>query len=414
MVLAKVKKRFSSQFIRNMGWLGIAQIFVRISRLATTIFLARLFTSYDYGLVAIIYTVNAFAQVFTESTGISASIVTAKDRDLEQITRTTYWVSWMVCLSTSIIQCALAFPIASFYNDSGVVLPICALSLVYLTFPLYKTHSGLLQREHRLKVIAIGRAIQALVLNFFTVLFALLGLGVWAVVLAMLIATPVWIVITYRSHSWRPPKKFSIEKWKQVLSLGGNVLGVSLMEQIRSQIDYLLIGRFFGVQILGMYFFAFSAALGISSQLINSMSMSLLPYLSDANFKTIKTRFFDSLKSMMPIITLFVFLQASLAKFYVPVVYGEQWISAIPLLVILCFSAVPLMICKACYQLLISVHKSTLALNWNLVFTLLFALIILAVVKFGIIWVAVTVLVCNILNSLFGFWFSKKILEEIS
>ena len=409
MLVNWVKKKFSSQFLRGMGWLGIAQLFIRIFRLGTTVVLARVFTPYDYGLVAIIYTIYGFAQVFTDSNGISANIITTNEENLEQISNTTYWVSWIICISIAILQCALAYPIALFYDDLKLVFPICALGLMYLTFPFYKITTALIQRENRLKIIALGRAIQAFMVNLMTVCFALLGLGVWSVVLAMILSTPALIIVYFKNHSWRPPKKFTLDRWKEVTSLGGNILAISFMDKIRLNFDYLIVGRFLGVDALGLYFFAFNAGLGISKQIINAMTTALLPYLSSGStdFHQIKSKFYSSLKSMTLIFVPLVLLQSSLAPFYVPIIFGTKWTSAIPILIIICLSAIPLMIYTACYQLLIAERKMRAALVWNLIFTLIFSISILSVVNFGIFWVAVTVLSCHVFNVLIGCYVLK-------
>jgi PST family polysaccharide transporter len=52
MLINKLKQQLSGQFIRNVGWLGGAELANRIFRLGTTITLARLLNPYDYGLVS--------------------------------------------------------------------------------------------------------------------------------------------------------------------------------------------------------------------------------------------------------------------------------------------------------------------------------------------------------------------------
>lgn len=410
MLLSNIKNKLSGRFVSNMGWLGSAQVFVRIFRLGTTVVLARTFTPYDYGLVAIIYTVYGFVQVFTEDGGITTNIVVAKDKDLEEIVDTTYWIAWIICILVSLFQCLLAFPIAIFYDDRSIVLPICILSIVNLFIPFYKIHFGLIQRENRLKVIALGRTLQAVVLNSITICLALLGLGVWSVVLAMVFSAPVWIFVNRRGCAWRPPKRFTLKRWREVTSLGCNTLGVSFMDQIRLRLDYLLVGRFLGVDILGLYFFAFSAGLGISKQVIHAMSMALLPHLSasDSGIKQTESVFLDSLKSMAMILVPLVFLQSSLAPIYVPIVFGEQWASAVPILVIICISAIPQMFYTACYQFLLVLSESRLALMWNIVFTIVFAASLILIVKLGIFAVAITVAACHAVNAVVGFWLCRR------
>lgn len=63
--ISKLKAKLSSQFIRNLGWLGMAEVIPRIFRLSVTVILARFLTPYDYGLSAILAIVGEFARVFS-------------------------------------------------------------------------------------------------------------------------------------------------------------------------------------------------------------------------------------------------------------------------------------------------------------------------------------------------------------
>ena len=44
MLINKLQKKFSSQFLRNAGWLGLGELANRIFRLGTTVTLARMFS----------------------------------------------------------------------------------------------------------------------------------------------------------------------------------------------------------------------------------------------------------------------------------------------------------------------------------------------------------------------------------
>lgn len=128
----KLKHLFSDQFIRNISWLGGAELLTRISRLGTTVILARLLSPYDYGLVAIVFTTYEFMGIFTLKYGIGAKIIQAKEQDIKIICDTSYWLNWILCGVLFIVQCIAAFPIAQFYGDNQLILPICAMALIYL------------------------------------------------------------------------------------------------------------------------------------------------------------------------------------------------------------------------------------------------------------------------------------------
>lgn len=416
MPINKLKLLLSDRFIRNMSWLGVAELVNRIFRLATTVTLARTFSPYDYGMVSVIYTIFEFAGVFSLRAGIGAKIIQAKEEELKIVCNTAYWLNWILFISIFIIQCVAAYPIAQFYGNNQLIWPICALALIYLMFPIFLIQATLIERENRLKITALCNATQAILSNIIIVVLALLGWGVWAVVLSMVITYPVWIVISYINHSWRPPKFFTLERWQEITSFGSKLLGVDLLAKLRMNLDYLLIGRFIGIEALGVYFFAFNAGLGISQSVVYSITLALYPHLCAArgDDKQLKKQFFSSLKTISLIIVPLVILQSSLAPFYVPIIFGQKWVPAIPILIIICLSALPLTLSRATTQLLQAVDKSHIDLYWNVIFTFIFAISLLLAVQRGILEVAVAVLITQVVTiPIFAIWviryvFAKK------
>ncbi|BDA74282.1 hypothetical protein CAL7716_084480 [Calothrix sp. PCC 7716] len=55
-IFNKISYQLSNQFIRNIGWLGGAELVNRVFRLGTTVVLARTLSPQDYGLAAIVLT----------------------------------------------------------------------------------------------------------------------------------------------------------------------------------------------------------------------------------------------------------------------------------------------------------------------------------------------------------------------
>jgi O-antigen/teichoic acid export membrane protein len=131
MLINQLKQKLSSQFIRNFSSLGGAELANRIFRLATTVTLARLLSPYDYGLAAVVLTTKDFADVFSLKAGIGAKIIQADERDVEVLSNTAYWLNWILCAALFIIQCIAAFPIAWFYGNTQVILPICIVARLY-------------------------------------------------------------------------------------------------------------------------------------------------------------------------------------------------------------------------------------------------------------------------------------------
>jgi teichuronic acid exporter len=417
-MLAQLKARFekfNNPFVQNIGWMGASGAIIRVFRLITTIGLARFLSPYDFGLAAIILTTHEFIQVFSRN-GIDAKLIQAEEEDLEKFSQAAYWLGWVVFISLFIVQCLLAFPIAWSYHETRIILPICLMAVSFLLIPIASVQSALIQRENRIKVFALSNTLQITVDNLLSLALAFGGLGMWAIVLPKILVVPIWIYVMTRNHPWRPKGKFTTEYWGILLDFGRNVLAVELLKTLRNNMDYLIIGRFLGLQELGIYYFAFNAGLGISLGVINSINVALLPHLCAvrSDFSQLWQRYRNSLKTIALAIIPLVLLQSSLAPFYVPIVFGQKWVVAIPVMILICLSAIPRPFADATSQLLLAVNKSQIDLKWNLLFTGVFALSLLIGVQGQSLGVAIAVLATHaVLLPLFVLWGTRYVFTRV-
>ncbi len=274
-------------FVSNLGWLGLSGAAIRITRLLTTIVLARFLTSHDYGLVAIVLTTNDLVRVFTRN-GIGTRLIQAKLENVENLAQSAYWLNWVIAIGLFIIQCLAAFSLAWFYRDEQLILPICAMAIGLLLIPHGLVQAALIQKENRLKAIALVEMIQFSTDNLLFLIFAIAGFGMWAIILPKILVPPIWVYIMLKHHAWRPKRYFLTKHWGELLRFGRNVLGVELLNTLRGNLDYLIVGRFLSIEALGIYYFAFNAGLGISLGIITSIKSALLPHLCDARSNLIE------------------------------------------------------------------------------------------------------------------------------
>ncbi|MBI4782354.1 MAG: lipopolysaccharide biosynthesis protein [Oscillatoriophycideae cyanobacterium NC_groundwater_1537_Pr4_S-0.65um_50_18] len=417
MIFTQIKHKLSNRFIRNAGWLGSAELANRVFRLGTTVVLARTFSPQDYGLVAIIITANEFANVFTCKAGIGSKLVQAPEKELDSLCETAYWMSWIASVLIFISQCLTALLVGWFYKDSRLILPICALAVSHLMLPLFTVQISLIERENRLNIIALCNGLQSVLINILTVFFALLGWGIWSVILALVLTMPVWVIINRANCSWHPKTSFTLHRWQEIASYAVNIIGSDLLVKLRDNLDYLLVGRFLGLELLGIYYFAFNAGLGISLSVINSLTWSLWPHLCAAreSLRDLRYRYFGGLKTIACVIIPMVLLQSSLAPFYVPIIFGSKWVSAIPILIVVCLSAIPRPFFLAATQLLNAVDRTHKSLQWGILLTVVYTAAILVSVQHGIFAVAISVLASQFLvTPIFMAWTTKYVFKPVS
>ena len=415
MLTNKLKSLLSGQLIRNVGWLGMAELFNRLFRLATTVTLARIFSPKDYGLMAVIYITFELVTVFTNRGGVAAKIIQAEESEVVELANTAYWIQWIVCIGFCLFQCGASFFVAWFYDNKQLIPLLSTAALVYPLLPLSSIHLALIERENRLKVTAMCNAAQSFVSNTTVVVLCLLGYGVWSIVFSILIAQFVWITIAWKNIDWQPPKEIQFVGWQKIINYSKNIISIELLNKLRLNLDYLIVGKFLGMEELGFYFFAFNAGSGITMNVVNMFMSALFPYLCAAreNSKKLKQDYFHSLKSLSLIVIPVVILQSALSPWYVPIVFGEKWVSAVPILILICLSVIPYTFKQASTWLLNAMDRTQATLYFDLIFTVVFGIVLLGIVNRGILPVAIAVLVMRSVVSLsFNFWAIKTVFPQ--
>jgi PST family polysaccharide transporter len=412
--LAAIKQ---DRFVRNIGWMGASELVIRVFRLLTAILLSRFLAPEDFGLAAIVITSYEFIRTFTRN-GIADKIVQADASEVEEVCRTAFGLNWLIALGLFVIQCLASFAIAAFYHNNHLILPICLIACTYITYPLAMVQMALIRRENRLHVLAMITSIQMSTDNVLTAIFAVCGLGMWAIILPKFLVAPLWIVLTHKYHPWRMTQGFTLSKWRQITAFSLRILGVEMLTCFRENVDYLLIGRLVGLQALGVYYFAFNAGLGLSISVINAIRFSLFSDLCDVNAD--KTQFWQryrqSLTKITLIIVTLVTLQASLSPLYVPLVFGQKWVDrgAVPILILICCSALSRPLADAASMMLRAISKPDIELRWNLLFTVCLASGIWVGTHWGIIGAATAVMVTHLaLQPLYTLWVSRRVHRQL-
>ena len=377
----------------NIGWLGLSEGAVRLTRLGTAVVLARVLDPVTFGVAALVLTINELVHVFNRN-GIGAKIVQCDEEQLSETIETAYRLGFFICISLFGLQSLLAYPIAGFYETPSLVPMLQVLSLVYLLMPFGLVQAALVQRAQNMKTKALIEGTQVSVDNILTAVLALSGFGAWSIVLPKLLVAPIWVLGYRHAVKWAPSGKFFVfPQWRDILTFGRFYLGIEILKTARLNLDNLIIAQFLGVEALGLYYFARNAGLGFSMSLINAMSAALYPNLCEIKAKQekLRARFMSNLKRVSLIVSPLILLQALLAPWYVPIVFGSQWNAAIPVLMLLCFSAVLRPLAESGSALALARDYIKLDFRWNILFTVTFVITVVFAAQNSLLAVAASI-----------------------
>ena len=332
-IFGKVRHLSADRFSRNIGWLAVAELISRVGRIIAAIVLARQLDADAFGVAAIALTVFELVRVFTEN-GIGAAVIKASDEELDRVANTAHRLMWRICLSLACLQLLVGCFVETLVPGQNLGLMIGSLSGVYLIMPFGLMHAYILLRQQRMKRIASVASSQTVADHLLTAILALAGLGAWAIVLPKLLTAPIWLLGMRAGQPWKQNSAAGFEATARILRFSLPVLGAELLTSCRDQLDKVVVSAAFGVEALGLYYFAFNAGLGVSSALNRAFSTAFYPHLCAAADKA--SHFRKAITGMIAPLGSAYLIQAAAALAYVPVVFGADWAGAATLVAVLC------------------------------------------------------------------------------
>ena len=400
---------------KNLLWLASAQFSGRVVRLGASVITARLLTPEIFGQVAIVLTL--FELICTPTRRItSAALIRMNDADFSDNLASANSINFASCITAFVLMSLISLPLAYYYQDSQLILPILFVASSYLLLPFGMLYATVNLRNNNMRKVASANLWQTIGDGVLTAVLALSGFGIWAIIIPKVVMVFVWIYI----HKTATPlpaftQATSIARVKALLNFSVPVSLSDLINTLRQSIDYLVIGYFMGVEALGVYFFAYNVSLGVSLGLVQSFGTAFYSHLcsdnDDLSVQSAQQKYRNSVIAITAIAAPIIILQTSLAPLYVPFVYGEQWLStdALAVFIFLCLSGLVRPMAEAASQLLLANGHSRLNFNLNIAITALLTLVISIASQFDLTTVALSVMVTYLIIMPWLCWYSSRI-----
>lgn len=356
-VSASINQRVSSRLMqmwngdrlmRGFGLLGLGEIVVRLSRLGTAIVLARMLGPIELGIAATAITCFELIRILANN-GIGQTVIRAREDELEATCNRARQLIWLICLGMALLQFAAGCFVTWYTGRTEFLWLIACLSGVFVLMPPGMVQAWLLQRDQRMGTIAAILTTQVGIDNLITALLALSGFGAWSIVLPKLLTTPIWLIGVRRSRPWVPKREAGLQPVRAMVQYSAPILASEILVAVRLNADKLLVAAFLGVEALGIYYFAFSAGYGLTLVLTGALVAASFPHLADPSLsrEQLLERFDHALSRLALPICALISLQALAIIVYVPLLFGAKWEPYIPVVAVLCLSAVT----KPCFDL---------------------------------------------------------------
>ena len=323
---------------KGVLWSALERFSVQGVQFLLMIFMARLLTPNDYGLIGMLSIFLAVAQSLIDS-GFSQALIRKQNRT-EIDKSTVFYFNIVVSGALYLILFISAPYVSDFYNESELKCIMRAMCLTIVINSFSIVQHALLTINVDFKKIAKISLTTISISGVIGVFLAYKGLGVWAIVYQSLLNSIINCILLWILAKWKPQKSFSWESFNELFSFGSKILASGLLDTLYRNIYPLIIGKAFTASDLGYYTRAQHFSEFPSSNVTGVLQRVTYPILcsiqnDDDRLRDIYRRFLKvSAYIVFPLMTGL----AAVSHPFINLIIGEKWSFCAVLLQIICFN----------------------------------------------------------------------------
>lgn len=367
---------------------GVASIFGRtgmgICQVLSVLFLARLLSPEDYGLVAMATAITGFAPILVDL-GTRDAIV-QRPRINEGEVSALFWITSTFGCSLAALVAVSGSLIARFYSEPKLETIVAVSSLAFVLTALSGQHQALLRRAVKFRELATIDVVANLLSVCIAIGMAYRGFGYWSLVFRPVSMYAISTLGLWFQCRWLPGRPVFNDNVKEMLKFGFNITGFSMADFVGRNIDRVAIGKGLGAKVLGYYqnaLFVYYNLLDILVFTLHQVAVASLSKLHDrpddlrrAWAKALSTVAFVA----MPIFGLLAVTGPDL----IVILLGKKWAGAGAILGILALRGIPHSVERTAGWLHVTAGRPERWMRWGLVSMMVQFGALLCGVPFGI------------------------------
>lgn len=405
------KRSNRSNIIYGMFWKFGERIIAQGVSFVVSIILSRILLPSDYGIVALVLVFINIADVFVTS-GFNTALVQNKDADDVDFS-TNFYCCFVMSLIVYFVIFLVAPYIASFYSAPKLTLIIRVFAIRIPISSFNSIQHAYVERNMLFKRFFFSTLFGTVISGIIGIVLAICKFGVWALIAQYFINTVIDIIVLFITVPWRPKFVFSFFSAKKMIKFGWKVLVADLSGVFFDQLRSLLIGKIYSSSDLAYYNKGKQLPDLINVNVSSSLMTVLFPAISNVNdsFKKVKQISKKSLEVLSYVMfPLFIGL-ASIAKPLVLFLYTEKWSSAVIFIQILSIASMINISSSISLQAIKAVGRSDVILKMEYYKKPLYLVLLLLGLYRGTIYIAITMALYNIYESIINSYMLSKIIN---
>lgn len=313
----------------------------KLMGLTTVIVLARKLTPYDFGLVSITEVLLYMISVFG-TTGLSEYLLAYRKEDVKSTFKAAFWFNIIISLAVLVMFIVLT-PVWAYVQKEPRITTICfAIAGIFLFSQLNVIPKTWLSRNLEFDKQVKVQTPFIILIPLTKLLAVFAGWGVYSLVVPTLLYAPIQTWMFYRAANFNPGTKLYTNRWGEIYKFTRHLIGSGLLRRLADHGDKIILGKFLGLGMLGIYNVAMQMAELFTTQLImvsNNVLSSVLPKYA-GNKEQFYSHYINFLKTFSFVLLPFMAVMLMAAKPIILLLYGPKWIDAVlPMQILIVYSA---------------------------------------------------------------------------
>ncbi|AWB56762.1 lipopolysaccharide biosynthesis protein [Colwellia sp. Arc7-D] len=385
--------------LRGVAWSLFDKILNQAGNFILLIYLSRILSPADFGLIAMLAIFLAVAQSLIDS-GFSQALIQKSQSVTETDLSTVFYVNFVVAIILYCLLYVSAPFIATFYSQPELTSLSRVLFIVVIINAIALVPRSKLMIEVDFKTQGLINTVAMLVSTSVAIYMVHNDFGYWALVgmnLAKVLVNSILLIVYSK---WYPKWLFSIESFKILFSFGSKLLIAGVIATTVQNLYSILIGRYFNATQVGYFQQGYNYTNMLSGTLTSVVQGVTFPIMT--SIQEDKNRLIEMYTKVMGIVVFVTFPVlvgfAAVSEEFVLIFLGENWTPIIPILIVLSFARLVTPISSLNLNILNASGRSDLFLKTDLSKLPMTIIALFIAIPYGILGVAIAQLITTFIS----------------
>lgn len=397
---------------KGLLWGALNSSTMQVLNLVFGIFLARMLSPHDYGIVGVLAIFSLIAGNL-QSSGFTQGLTNIK-RPTANDYNSVFWFNVSVSIVCYVVLFFCAPLIAWFFHSDELVPLSRFVFLGFLISSFGITRNAIMFKKIMARERAMTGFISLLISGACGIVLAYNGMAYWSLACQSVLFVLIQNICRYyyTRHLWRPSLRVDFTPIKKMFPFSVKILITTIINTINNNVLTFIFGNLFPMKTVGNFTQAMkwdTMAYTTISGTIEQVAQPILVEIADDKDRELRV-----FRKMMRFTAFLVFPclfgLSLVAEEFILVTISDKWIDSVPLLQILCVGGAFMPFYTMYQHLVISAGRSDIYMWCNIGQILLQIAIILAFHSFGIVMMVIAYTAFTI--AWLGVWhiFAKRLI----